>query len=63
MQRVARCTLQHCEFEITYLIAEDLYLTVAPMEDRRIPRILERIDLYVQRQTLQQKYSREVNYR
>jgi len=53
VQHVARCTLQHCEIEITYLIAEDLYLTVAPMEDRRIPRILESIDLYVQWQTLE----------
>lgn len=41
-----------CEIEITYLIAEDLYLTVAAMEDRRIARILERIDLYMQRQAL-----------
>lgn len=45
-------SVARCEIEITYLIAEDLYLTVAAMEDRRIARILERIDLYMQRQAL-----------
>lgn len=47
------------ENKITYLIAEDLYLTVAAVEDCRIPGVLECVDLYVQRQALRKPQKTE----
>lgn len=45
----------------TYLITKDFDLTVTPMAHAGVPRILERVDLQVERKTLWKKKRKEKN--
>jgi hypothetical protein len=46
----------------SYLVAEHLDLAVSSVEDGAISRVLVRIDLKVQRQTLKAKKSQQFSY-